>query len=545
MAEVEAQRSRSACTIRHVRHVAAYDGPHGLHGARSRTCPTGAEVAATAAYAGAMPFINRCLGCLYQGKAIGPHGNPGSPIVLVGEAPGSTEVDEGEPFVGDAGGVLRDALAAAQIDEASAFITNSVACRPLNPAKPIRTPTPAAIDACHGRLAHDLELNPGAVLVALGATAVQALTGQREFPVRNEHGRVLASKWGRVVATVHPASGLHRPADRATLFAMLVDDLKDARRLAGLGEDAVEMRGGDGRTSVRGAPEPEEGADQPSPRLFTTPPLIRDILGRLNREVVDGLRGAKQIRHPGESGRARENIVADALRRFVPDLFGVSTGFVIDAVGGISRQQDIVVYRRGYHPIFTVGGVDHFMVESVVAVIQNRASITSRDGLVDALDTVASVKALDRTNRGTNYVIQGSTRGENVRADYYQHQVWAGIVTEASLSADALGPTMVAYLASKDPRLWPNVYADVNGRAGLYLVNGQWTDVPTPGADWALTSPEENVAESVPPFVELIDHLANYLRVAPLVDYKPASYLPRYEGRVRRWAIAGAMIKEP
>jgi uracil-DNA glycosylase len=39
-----------------------------------------------------MPFIDRCPGCPYQGKAICPRGNPASPIVLVGEAPGATEI---------------------------------------------------------------------------------------------------------------------------------------------------------------------------------------------------------------------------------------------------------------------------------------------------------------------------------------------------------------------------------------------------------------------------------------------------------------------
>ena len=102
----------------------------------------------------------------------------------------------------------------------------------------------------------------------------------------------------------------------------------------------------------------DSGQSMPSP-----PAVVEDILYRLSREVVDRLNGAKHVKHPGESGRARENIVAVALRGFIPDAYGVSTGFVIDAVGGISRQQDIVIYRRGYHPVFTVGDIHHFMVE--------------------------------------------------------------------------------------------------------------------------------------------------------------------------------------
>jgi hypothetical protein len=285
-------------------------------------------------------------------------------------------------------------------------------------------------------------------------------------------------------------------------------------------------------------PETEEAAQGGDPRSPSPPPMIRDILDRMSREVTDALRGARQIRHPGESGRARENIVAGALRRFIPDGHGVATGFVIDAVGGISRQQDIVIYRRGYHPVFNIGGVDHFMVESVAAVIQNKAAIASRDTLLDALDTIASVKALDRTNRGTNYVIHGSQKGEDLRPDHFQHQVWGAILTEASLAPQTLVGTILAFLRANDPRLWPNAFADVNGSLGLYFVEGRLTDIPTAADAWGLTVPAESAAAMVPPFVELLGLLANYLRVAPLVDYKPASYFPRYEGQARHWAIA-------
>lgn len=281
------------------------------------------------------------------------------------------------------------------------------------------------------------------------------------------------------------------------------------------------------------------GADLP-----TLPPaVVQDILFRLNREVVDALHGAKQIKHPGESGRARENVVAKALAQFVPEAFGISTGFVIDAVGGMSRQQDIVVFRRGYHPVFNVGGIEHFMVESVAAVIQNRATVTSRRSLLDALETVASVKDLDRMNHGTNYVIQGSARGENVNTDHYHHQVWGAIVTEASLAPATLGPAMTRFLASNNPRRWPNLFVDVNGPLGAFQrADGGITDVPADGVRWLLTTPTEEQGESVPPFVDLLGHLANFLRVTPLVDYSPASYFPSYVGPATNWNIPGGRV---
>ena len=170
-----------------------------------------------------MPFIDRCRECPYQGKAIGPRGDPASHIVLVGEAPGATEIVEGEPFRGPAGDVLWRAVSEARLLEGDLFVTNSVACRPTHGG-----PSVGAIVACHGRLVHDIEAHPRAVVVALGLTAVRAVTGGRGFRMMDSHGVELATVWGPVVPTFHPARVLRRPAE----YSLLVEDLKHARRLA-------------------------------------------------------------------------------------------------------------------------------------------------------------------------------------------------------------------------------------------------------------------------------------------------------------------------
>ena len=180
-----------------------------------------------------MPTIEHCFGCPYRefGPAVGTRGDPASGIVLVGEAPGAKEVDEGQPFVGPAGEVLWAALHEVGLHEADLFITNSVACRPSNPGRSsFRTPSPAAIDACHDRLAREVAAHPRTVIVALGKTAVQAVTGQRAYAItKKEPGAVLPSQWGTVVPTLHPAFVLRFPT---RWYAVLVEDLKNALRLA-------------------------------------------------------------------------------------------------------------------------------------------------------------------------------------------------------------------------------------------------------------------------------------------------------------------------
>jgi uracil-DNA glycosylase family 4 len=222
-----------ACAHRHIRPVAAHGGPDAIHGARlRRVVPLGTEAATRRLYAGAVPFIDHCHDCPYQGKAIGPRGHPDSRIILVGEAPGATEIVEGEPFRGRAGQVLSAALVEAGLVEADLFITNSVACRPRNPVKPIRTPSTDSVRACRGRLVRDISAHDRAIVVALGATAIRAVTGLRGFLVtKKKPGTELPSDWGTVVPTLHPAyvlrRGLNSPEKR-----LLVEDLRQARRLA-------------------------------------------------------------------------------------------------------------------------------------------------------------------------------------------------------------------------------------------------------------------------------------------------------------------------
>src|SRR5437870_3744205 len=127
--------------------------------------------------------------------------------------------------------------------------------------------------------------------------------------------------------------------------------------------------------------------------------LIRSMMRNLNREIIDDLKLARNVKHPGEGGRARENAIVEFLEKLVPKNFQVSTGFVIDALGNISPQIDIVISRRGYHPVFEVGGVKHFMIESVHAVVENKSRITDRATLTDALGKIKSVKKMDRAKK--------------------------------------------------------------------------------------------------------------------------------------------------
>jgi DNA polymerase len=139
--------------------------------------------------------------------------------MLVGEQPGDREDIEGRPFVGPAGRVLDDALAAAGIDRGRVYVTNVVKhfkWRPRGKRRIHAKPSWTEVAACRPWLDAKLAAVAPRVLVCLGATAAQALLG-RSFRVTQDRGRLLPSDLApAVIATVHPSSILRAEAeDRA------------------------------------------------------------------------------------------------------------------------------------------------------------------------------------------------------------------------------------------------------------------------------------------------------------------------------------------
>ena len=158
-------------------------------------------------------------------------------IVLVGEQPGDAEDRAGAPFVGPAGRVLDDALADAHVERAGVYVTNAVKhfkWEPRGKRRIHQRPNRTEIVACRRWLEAELDLlPPKAVVVALGATAGQALFGP-SFRVGAARGQQLHLDGRPAVGTIHPSAVLRAGADeRADLYQGLVADLGRAARLAG------------------------------------------------------------------------------------------------------------------------------------------------------------------------------------------------------------------------------------------------------------------------------------------------------------------------
>jgi DNA polymerase len=179
-----------------------------------------------------------CRGCeLYREatQVVFSAGTEKARIALVGEQPGDQEDRQGEPFVGPAGRVLADAVAAAGIDRERLYVTNAVKHFRFERRGKRRIhekPGIVHINACRPWLAAELAVVEPAVIVCLGATAGRSVLG-REVRIGAERGRLLEPGVvgsAPVLITTHPSSiiRIREPVDRTAAFDSLVADLKTA-----------------------------------------------------------------------------------------------------------------------------------------------------------------------------------------------------------------------------------------------------------------------------------------------------------------------------
>jgi uracil-DNA glycosylase len=152
-------------------------------------------------------------------------------IMFVGEQPGDSEDLAGHPFVGPAGKLLDSSMKAAGIDRRHAYVTNAVKHFKWVPRGTRRIhskPNSMEIAACFPWLEAEIAVVKPRVVVALGATAAQALFG-KAFRVTRERGRLVPSRFAPyAVATVHPSSLLRAPDEetRRREMELFIEDLK-------------------------------------------------------------------------------------------------------------------------------------------------------------------------------------------------------------------------------------------------------------------------------------------------------------------------------
>ncbi len=146
-----------------------------------------------------------------RNKTVFGVGDENADWLFVGEGPGADEDAQGEPFVGQAGKLLDNMLAAIALKRgANVYIANIVKCRP--PGN--RNPQPEEAQACAAYLQRQIELIRPKLIIALGKVAAVNLLG-RDASIASLRGQLHAYRGIPMIVTYHPAYLLRSLNDKA------------------------------------------------------------------------------------------------------------------------------------------------------------------------------------------------------------------------------------------------------------------------------------------------------------------------------------------
>jgi len=167
-------------------------------------------------------------------QAVPGEGRRPARIMLVGEQPGDKEDLAGLPFVGPAGALLDRALREAGVARDAVYVTNAVKhfkWQARGKRRMHKTPAQREIEACHYWLEDELRAVRPRVVVALGATALHAVTRDSALRLTPVLGQTLQHEGLAIIATYHPSFALRAPDAQARQRAY--DAIVDALRKAG------------------------------------------------------------------------------------------------------------------------------------------------------------------------------------------------------------------------------------------------------------------------------------------------------------------------
>lgn len=152
-----------------------------------------------------------CRLCEKRKQAVLGVGDAAADWLFVGEAPGADEDEKGEPFVGQAGKLLDNMLAAIGLRRGrGVYIANVVKCRP--PGN--RTPEAAETAACFPFLERQIALIAPKLIVALGRPAAQTLL-DAQVKIASVRGRLFEFRGTPLIVMYHPAYLLRNLPDKA------------------------------------------------------------------------------------------------------------------------------------------------------------------------------------------------------------------------------------------------------------------------------------------------------------------------------------------
>ncbi len=169
--------------------------------------------------------ISDCMECELgknRNKFVFGDGNHHADIMVIGEAPGADEDEQGIPFIGRAGKLLTKMLEAIFFKREDIYIANICKCRP--PGN--RRPTTAEVDSCEPYLKKQIELIKPVFILSLGLTSVDTLL-KKKHKMADIRGNIMDYHGSKMLVTYHPAALLRNPQWKKAAW----EDLKKLRIL--------------------------------------------------------------------------------------------------------------------------------------------------------------------------------------------------------------------------------------------------------------------------------------------------------------------------
>jgi uracil-DNA glycosylase len=176
--------------------------------------------------------VRQCQKCpLYKGalKGVPGEGDPNAEVMLIGEAPGWHENQQGRPFVGAAGQFLTELLQSVGLRREQVFIDNVIKHRPPDN----RDPQPDEMAACLPYLDRQIEIVDPRVIVTLGRFSMARFCPGEK--ISRIHGMARRVGDRLVLPLYHPAAALHQGNLRKVVeedFRRLPAILAESRKLA-------------------------------------------------------------------------------------------------------------------------------------------------------------------------------------------------------------------------------------------------------------------------------------------------------------------------
>lgn len=192
--------------------------------------------------------------------------------------------------------------------------------------------------------------------------------------------------------------------------------------------------------------------------------LFRNVTIENYLELVNSFGRSKEIFwdqdkmrlvHPGEYGVYREELLIRFLRLYIPEKFGISSGFIITADGSISHQCDIIVYDKERTPkIQNTERQRFFPIETVLGVIEVKSTIKSIAELNGHLIKLSKLKTFRRSVQDPTPYKRGV-----FESSYAPDHIFSDNIFTFLMCYDfnfALNPTDINY-GDVDQKLWHNM----------------------------------------------------------------------------------------